>query len=336
MCTKPLYRVTSFLQIDKITGRPQTFFAETTSELEAEERYKPPFYIVQRINCGQCIECRNQYAKQWAFRAIKEADKYEHNTMVTLTYDDEHVPKGHAIDPKTGEISESLTLSKEDHQKFMKRLRKAYEGVKIRFLLAGEYGDQTERPHYHVILFNFRPEDMEFYRWSHCEWSNEKNRLYKSKKMNKIWGKGFVDLNEVNFETCRYVAGYVTKKLKGAKAQEQYELKGQVPPYICMSRNPGLAQEYFENNKEAFYEEKKIWTKTKKGLKEIKPGRYFDKLMEAEDPERYEAMKRKRRERSEEIMAEVLRMTSLNQDEYREQKDYLNEQKLNKLKRQLK
>lgn len=315
--------------------RANTFFASTASELEARELYKPPNYIVQKINCGQCIECRNEYAKQWAFRAIKEAAKYEHNTMVTLTYNEENVPKGNAINPETGEITESLTLSKEDHQKFMKRLRKAYQGVKIRFLLAGEYGDQTERPHYHVILFNFRPEDMEPYRWSHCEWSKEKNLLYKSKIMDKIWGKGFVDCNEVNFETCRYVAGYVTKKLKGAKAQEQYELKGQVPPYICMSRNPGLAQEYFENNKEVFYEEKKIWTKTKKGLKEIKPGRYFDKLMEADDPERYAEMKKARRQRSEEILAEVLKMTSLNIDEYTHQKDYLTKQKLKKLKRQL-
>lgn len=334
MCTKPLFRVINFLQLDK-NNRPETFFAQTESEIEARELYKPPNHIVQKVNCGQCIECRNNYARQWAFRAIKEAEKYEHNTMITLTYNDDNVPKGHKINPKTGEISESLTLSKEDHQKFMKRLRKHYYGLKIRFLLAGEYGEETERPHYHIILFNFRPDDMEFYRWSHCEWSKEKNPLYKSKTIEKIWGKGFVDLNEVNFETCRYVAGYVTKKLKGPKAAEEYELKGQVPPYICMSRNPGLAQEYFEENKEAFYEKKKIWAKTKKGLLEFKPGRYFDKLMEADNPERYTELKKERRKRSEEIMAEVLKMTSLNIDEYTKQKDYLSQQKLKKLKRQL-
>lgn len=333
MCTKPLYRVKDFVHIKD--GRPDQFFANTRSELEAKELYKPPRYIVQRINCGQCLECRNNYAKQWAFRAIKEASKYEHNTMVTLTYNDENVPKGHAIDPKTGEVTESLTLCKEDHQKFMKRLRKAYQGIKIRFILAGEYGEEKDRPHYHAILFNFRPEDMTPYKWSYCEWSNEKNLLYKSKIMDKIWGKGFVDLNEVNFETCRYVAGYVTKKLKGPKAAEQYELKGQIPPYICMSRNPGLAQEYFENNKEVFYEKKKIWTQTKKGLLEFKPGRYFDKLMEKDNPEQYEKIKEERRKRSEEIMKQVLKNTSLNLDEYMEQKNYLSEQKLKKLKRQL-
>ncbi|UPW36502.1 replication initiator protein [Peromfec virus RodF8_36] len=331
MCTSPLFRITR-AYIDKKSERCDTFFAKYTKELEVKRDYKPPYYRVEKIACGNCLECRMEYAKQWAVRCVKEAELYENNIMMTLTYNAENVPI--KINKETGECN--LSLKKKDHQDFMKRLRKAYPGTKIRFMLCGEYGEKFKRPHYHIICFNLKVEDLEKYKLKKCEWSSQQNWLYKSKKIEKIWGKGFVDLNEVNFETCRYVAGYVTKKLKGLGAITEYDNKGIERPYICMSRNPGLAEAYFQKNKEKFINgEKKIWTQTKKGLQEINPGRYFDKLIEKENPEALKKIKKQRLERSKEILKITLEQTSLNQDELREQKELINQQKFSKYKRTL-
>lgn len=51
-------------------------------------------------------------------------------------------------------------LVKKDMQDWLKRLRQNIRPFKIRYFLVGEYGGETQRPHYHVILFNF-PLDLD-------------------------------------------------------------------------------------------------------------------------------------------------------------------------------
>lgn len=93
-----------------------------------------------QVPCGKCLECRIQHARDWADRCVIEAKQYKYNYFVTLTYDDAHLPERNSLNPK-------------DLQLFLKRLRKRFKGVKIRFLASGEYGSSF-RPHYHLILFN--------------------------------------------------------------------------------------------------------------------------------------------------------------------------------------
>lgn len=45
------------------------------------------------VPCGKCIGCRLEYARQWSVRLIHEKQFYAESCFVTLTYDDEHVPK---------------------------------------------------------------------------------------------------------------------------------------------------------------------------------------------------------------------------------------------------
>lgn len=287
---------------------------------------------LERIPCGNCLECRINKSKEWAFRCVKEAMEHDNNIMITLTYDDEHLPKSQGIDPKTGEVYESSTLVKKHHQDFMKRLRKKF-GDDIRFFMCGEYGSDdeyidrhgntrkaTERPHYHFILFNCKFDDMREWRKSKCEWSKDVNMLYRSKTLDKLWGKGHAELNEVNFETCRYVAGYVTKKYKGSDSKEHYELKGQIPPYTCMSRRPGIASAFFERNMEKFFKDQPMWVITKKGLKKAK-SRYFDKQMEKIDPERYEQIKENRKDKADKAWDTLLSKTDISMYQYIENSD---------------
>ena len=79
------------------------------------------------IPCGQCIECRLQYARDWANRCMLEAQYHDENWFLTLTYDDDHLPDRHElVNCDTGEIVPSpiVSLNKDELSSFMKRLRK--------------------------------------------------------------------------------------------------------------------------------------------------------------------------------------------------------------------
>lgn len=58
-----------------------------------------------------------------------------------------------------------MSLRKTDLQSFFKRLRKAHPPIdkddpttQIKYYAAGEYGGKTNRPHYHIIIFNAKLE----------------------------------------------------------------------------------------------------------------------------------------------------------------------------------
>ena len=100
-----------------------------------------------QLACGQCVGCRLKRANEWALRITHEASLYKRNCFITLTYNDESIPR-------------DGSLSKKDFPAFMKRLRARYSDIRIRFYQAGEYGDKNGRPHHHAILFNFMPGDL--------------------------------------------------------------------------------------------------------------------------------------------------------------------------------
>lgn len=334
MCTKIRYRVT-----DLRTGKYWILGDNAGFE-------KLPFRKVERIPCGSCIECRIQHSAEWAFRCMMEAKQHEDNIMLTLTYDDEHVPKGKRIDKESGEVFETLTLKRKDLQDFKKRLRKKYSDIKIKTYEAGEYGSDdeyidnygkvrkgTKRPHYHVIVFNLKPKDMVFHKWSKCEWSDEKNALFKSKTIDKVWGMGHVDLNEVNYETCAYVARYVVKKYKGSDSKEHYEELGIEPEF--QGNSQGIGKEFYINNKEKIWAQEAFWQITKKGLKRVKLPRYFDKQIEKENPERFEEIVEKRKQQSYKTWEELLSKTSISKTEYINNQDSKSKNRYKKLNRTL-
>lgn len=117
----------------------------------------------------------------------------------------------------------------------MKRLRKAREPG-LRFYGCGEYGDSTQRPHYHLLLFNTCFPDQRFYKQSETG-----SALYKSQELRELWPLGENIIGNVDFKSCAYVAGYVMKKV-GSKG----DYNGREPEFRVMSRNPGLGKEWFD------------------------------------------------------------------------------------------
>lgn len=299
-CYKPLIRL---YNPDNKEQSGRVYSLARFSELNGKQlKYEDLMYNpkVMLIPCGQCIGCRIRQREDWTTRIELEARNYpkEEVWFITLTYDDDHVP---GMIVKTGEIlrkvqytwkpgekrpSSVQILLYEDIQKFLKRLRKAYRG-KLRYFVAGEYGEQTARPHYHMILYGWKPTDLEnLYKIHH-------NGYYTSKWLSNLWGMGQIQIAQAVPETYRYVAGYVTKKMyeiDGKKANMYYEI-GQTKPFACMSLKPGLGDQYYQEHKTEIWRQGYIQCTNGK---QAQIPRYYEKQMEAENPERLWRIKQNR------------------------------------------
>lgn len=213
------------------------------------------------VGCGKCFECLQRRSTEWAYRVALESELYKQNCMITLTYNEDNLPKGGR-------------LVKRDLQLFMKRLRKHFEPLKIRFFGCGEYGSKNGRPHYHVILFNLDFEDKFFF----CK-DNKGTDLYRSPTLEKLWTLGFSSIGEVNFDSAKYCAIYMQKPPKD----------GRPKAFTIMSRRPGIG---FDAIRKQWLATDKIYYRGKY----IKIPRYFLDVLSRDFLNEVEVIKNKRME----------------------------------------
>lgn len=224
---------------------------------------------VVQIPCGKCIGCRLEKSRQWAVRCMHEASLYEDNCFITLTYSDEHLPFDGSLD-------------KRHLQLFMKRLRRAVPR-KIRYFACGEYGDQLQRPHYHICLFNYDFPDKQ------CFKINNGNKLYESRFLESIWGNGFCILGSLTFDSAAYVARYCMKKIDGVLAEEHYG--GRRPEFACMSLKPGIGFGWYEKYRDDCWPSDYLIVNGHR----VKVPRYYENKLKEEDPVLLESLKERRR-----------------------------------------
>lgn len=234
-----------------------------------------------KLPCGRCIGCRLERSRQWAVRLVHENRFHDESAFITLTYDKKHLPK-------------DGSLNVLDFQLFMKRLRKSLEPKTVRFFHAGEYGEKKGRPHYHAIIFgeSFRFGGLEF------ETSDRGDQTWSSPLLSKCWSFGSNRVGEVTFESCAYVARYVTKKVTGPSARDHYEriceATGEIfslkPEYCTMSKRPGIGAAHFER----FHDEIYFRDSVVSNGHPAKPPKYYDKLLEKSDPMLYQDLKDRR------------------------------------------
>lgn len=163
--------------------------------------------------------------------------------------------------------------------------------------MCGEYGENgTRRPHYHIILFGYKPTDLVAYGVN-----KQGKTLYTSPMIEEIWGKGNVDIGDVTYESCSYVARYIMKKQLGNEQNywhiTQHGLVTErEPEYTAMSRRPGIARDWFDEYYSDIYPHDDLQVLTKKGVRYAKIPRYYDQLMELVNPEMMEEIKEKRQQ----------------------------------------
>lgn len=167
------------------------------------------------IPCKKCVECQMQYSGDWALRCVQEMKYHKVSCFITLTYDDVHNP---------------VEVKKRDLQLFVKRLRKYLEPHKIRFFACGEYGGKTLRPHYHLIIFGWCPNDL-----IDLKYTEKGSKIYTSMILFKLWQEyGFVSVGlSYDTSTIKYMCKYLQKSL-------DVSVLGLAPAFTLMSRKPML------------------------------------------------------------------------------------------------
>lgn len=163
------------------------------------------------VPCGKCNNCLQTKRASWSFRLMTELRQATSASFLTLTYDEATAPRHE---------SGALTLRKSDVQLFIKRLRKL-QAQPIRYYACGEYGTQTLRPHYHIILFNLDPQFL--------------------RQVPNVWGLGHVHRGDVTMASIHYTTKYVINRTT--------DYPGRDPPFALMSRRPGIGACYEETHK---------------------------------------------------------------------------------------
>ncbi len=258
--------------------RAYRLLSKNSRQVDIEAALKGYCHTIIEVPCGDCIGCRLDYSKDWANRASLEADNYEYNWFITLTYDDEHIVKGQY---------DNATLVQKHIDDFIRSLRDDYRNNKshqgVKYLLCGEYGDLSARPHYHLILFNAPLDDLTF---NFPDGEGHLTRHFDSRGVPYMfsefikshWPYGNIMIADCNWNTSAYVSSYVLKKQKGKEGKKLYEKLGIIPPFLRMSN--GIGKSYFDKNKEALADGANLFIprEHKKPLVSGLP-RYFKKLL---------------------------------------------------------
>ena len=80
----------------------------------------------KQFPCGKCVECSKAYQNSLAIRCTEEAKDWKHTYMITLTYDDEHLPTKR-VNPymvrycDEGEVKTTYFSSLESAKSFVKK-----------------------------------------------------------------------------------------------------------------------------------------------------------------------------------------------------------------------
>lgn len=232
-------------------------------------------------------------------RITLEASQHGANCFTTLTYDDDHLP-------------EDRSLDKTHLRQFFDRLRK--KKGPFRYYACGEYGDLTQRAHYHACLFGMDFADK-------VEFQDTPNgMLYISEELRKLWGHGNVSIAELNFETAAYTARYVLKKKRGLalKAPQHCRLEEKtgelipiLQPFAVMSlgtreKGTAIGGTWLRKYGSDIYKLEKD-SLVMRG-QHMKPPKYFDKLYDTINPDRLKQIKEKRKENHEELTLDQKRV----------------------------
>ena len=163
-------------------------------------------FVDQKLSlpCNKCLHCRINRTREFAIRSHHESlvgpsgpISQDNNHFVLLTYNDKNLPKHGA-------------LQASDVKKFLDRIRAdcAWRGLPSpRTFGCGEYGSKTQRPHYHINIFNLKLSDITYLK------NLKQNKLYTSTYLTEKWKLGAVTLSPFSHLTAQYTAKYIVKAL---------------------------------------------------------------------------------------------------------------------------
>lgn len=223
---------------------------------------------------------------------------HDSSYFLTLTYDQLHLP-------------ENASLQPQHVTRFIKDLRKHYRSGTISYFACGEYGDQTLRPHYHAILYGATFPDL----------TPTPGGARHSAWMEALWGRGRTEIGTVTMASASYVAGYVQKKVLQADEPDHLnrldyetgELITVKPEFARMSLRPAIGKRWIERHWQDVYPRDYVVID---GIRS-KPPRYYDKWMDANQPDVMADVRDKRWNELESKTREQLAAAQANHDSRR-------------------
>lgn len=218
---------------------------------------------VGSVACRYCWQCQRNRINDLIGRCIAEQSQSSATYAFTFTYDDARLAEGkHGTAPV-----HVAALVYPDFQKLVKRLRKA--GYRVRYLVAGEYGSDKGRAHWHAVLFFHGkvPPVAE----SLTERKPEEIFIDRGHKQDRFdwthWGLGHVLCQRADYGGLQYVVGYVMKD-----ASLDVDVRVQ-----SMSKKPPLGYGWFMQLAERYVE---------RGLSPQNPGYAFRDQFDAKGKRR--------------------------------------------------
>lgn len=220
-CFYPI-TVPRYSNVCKLTPTGQTLiFKEITGRIE--------------VPCGRCPACRRRKQNEWAFRILEESKYHSKVAFITMTYNDDNLCFSDSGIP---------TLVPDHCTTFLKNLRydleyydNNEERQSFRYFLCGEYGDQFDRPHYHMILFyngDLSHDELSFY-------------------IEKRWNHGFIKYESgISPGRAKYCAKYSMKSIG-------YDYLDVVPPFARMSRRPGIGKQFLDHINTDLFRSRNQW-----------------------------------------------------------------------------
>lgn len=190
------------------------------------------------VPCGKCGACLQNNRADWSFRLKEELKSSESAWFITLTYKNENLPMNKGIP----------TIEKKAIQLFIKRVRKEHYTLNmkgaprylrmspVRYYAVGEYGSNTDRPHYHVILFNIH--------------------YAQAQNLDKRWQLGELHMSPVSDANIHYITKFHVNKKEDREIldEETGELVKlgtlRQKEFSLMSTNKGIGHQYVERIKQ--------------------------------------------------------------------------------------
>ena len=351
-CVTPMFRLYDISTKDTVRIVPR---AEVMQGLELNpnnikfqltkmnSQYLARNQLMQTIPCGKCWACQLNYSAEWATRCMLETLEHEHCYFITLTYDEEHLPIYESIELKDGTKYENDgtwingSLCPEHVSKFINSLRKYYErqGIyDIKYFYCGEYGTETKRPHYHLLLYGAPLDISQNYSY-HID-KNFKEH-WKNPIIDHYWKYGMHDIANMEWSNAAYVARYCTKKIHTEPFPDQlYAEQGMRKEFIRMSRRPAIGRRYYDLHKLDIYKNDEMIMKTVKGnIGSFKPPKSFDKLFKEEYPDEWKKIENRRKKCAERSRYNSYRLSDYSDLEKLQMKAESIQTKANMLKREL-
>jgi len=184
-----------------------------------------------QVGCRWCWQCRSNMVSDWVGRNIAETETATVSYAVTLTY-------GRSWDGLADHLR-SVLLTYSDIQKMLKRMRKA--GYLVRYIVAGEYGSELGRAHWHGV-FHFYGATLPSWEGEHLEWDQDQwdrvGGIHIPEWIDPADGDrpmGHVHIKKATYAHTRYALKYLLKDTGDDKSQTK----------LAMSRKPPLGHTYF-------------------------------------------------------------------------------------------